>query len=92
MNAILSQAKDVAPDIVLFTADTAALSGTTKLMERMKESRFTIMTNVVSCGFSYEEADVFDVAYTCFEFSPNTPPLADMVQLCARVRRVKKKL
>ena len=53
--------------------------------------RFAVTSNVMSCGFSFEEEDVFDVAYAIFEFHANTPPLSDMVQLCARARQIKDK-
>ncbi len=57
-------------------------------MKEIETCRFLIVGTVLSCGYSFEVPDVFDVAYAVFEFGSGTPSLADMVQLCARVRCV----
>ena len=62
-----------------------------KCIADMGISIFVAASSVLSCGVSFDEQDMFDYAYAMFEFSPNTPPLADMIQLCARVRSISSK-
>lgn len=59
-------------------------------MDNAAQSYGVIITNVLSCGYSYTATEM-DIAYAFFNFSMGAPPLPDMVQLCARFRRVKSK-
>lgn len=68
-----------------------AMQGSDIIIENMKTCRFAISSNVLSCGFSFEEKNVFDIAYIVLEFHANTPPLGDMIQLAARARHTKEK-
>ena len=86
--------KGVSP-VPMMTLVTAEFVKQTKDVEKcindMNSSVFVAASNVLSCGVSFEQQDMFDTAFAVFEFSPNTPPLADMIQLCARVRSVSSK-
>ncbi|MES9883631.1 MAG: DEAD/DEAH box helicase family protein [Sedimenticola sp.] len=77
-----------APKVLTVSAATMTSMGRERTMKEIETCRFLIVGNVLSSGYSFEAPDVFDVAYAVFEFSSNTPPLADMIQLCARVRCV----
>ena len=82
-----------APMMTLVTRESTVRTtgGMDKCLNDMNSSHVVVTSNVMSCGMSFEEQDMFNTAYAVFEFSPYTPPLADMIQLCARVRSISSK-
>lgn len=91
-NMVKSKGMCPAPMMTLITAESLKQTkDMAKCIRDMNSSVFVAASNVLSCGVSFEKPDLFNVAYAVFEFSPKTPPLADMVQLCARVRSISSK-
>lgn len=91
-NMVKTKGISPVPMMTLVTAESVKQSkNMAKCISDMDSSVFVVASNLLSCGVSFETPDMFNMAYAIFEFSPYTPPLADMVQLCARVRSVSSK-
>lgn len=91
-NVVKSKGLSPVPMMTLVTGESIKQTkDLAKCMSAMDSSVLVAVTNVLSCGVSFEKPDMFHMAYAVFEFSPYTPPLADMIQLCGRVRSVSSK-
>ena len=95
---LMTMAKKKANDanhVPMMTLVTAEMIRTTKDEDKcindMNSAYLAVASNVLSCGVSFEQQDMFDKAFAIFEFSCFTPPLSDMIQLCARVRSISSK-
>ena len=79
-----------APRIVTINADVMRTCSVNdeSYLQHIYGADAAILTNKVSVGCSFED-EYFDQAFCVFEFATNTPPLTDMVQLCARVRHIR---
>lgn len=92
INMIKSIGTSPVPMMTLVTAEFVKQNKDVgKCINDMNTSVFVAASNVLSCGVSFEQEDMFDTAYAVFDFSLYTPPLSDMIQLCARVRSITSK-
>ena len=92
---LITMAKKKASDnshVPMMTLVTAEMMKTTKNADKcindMNSSYLVFASNVLSCGVSFEQPQMFDKAFAVFEFSAFAPPIGDMIQLCARVRSI----
>ena len=92
INLVKAKGISPIPMTTLVTSEFCRKSGDMdKCISDIESSIFVVASNVLSCGVSFEQQDMFDRAYAVFEFSPNTPPLSPVIQLCGRVRSITSK-